>query len=930
MADTRIGANFTIDVTQLKAGLSTANKLIKESQSEFKKAAAGLDDWTKSEDGLKAKIKSLNEITELQRKRVDALNEQYKKLVAEGMDETSDRAVNLRTQLNKEEAALKDNEAQLAKQTQALKDFQKAGGDAGQALKNIKDDTTSATDGFTVMKGALSNLVASGFKVAISAAKKFSKALVDVGEKADELSTISQQSGFSTTELQRFEYAAELVDVSVNDIIASAKKLKKNLVSNSADTVAAFETIGVSIRDDLTGELRSANDIFYEVLKGLQGIENETERDTLAMQIFGKNADELAGIIDDGGEALKKYGDEAENLGIILSEDAVESAKKFDDSVQKIKATASGVFAQIGAEIADELAPAIDTVRDEFQQIVQKGELKTYTKTAVDSVKNIITVVFNLGKKILPIAAKATDFLAKNFKTLGTVTLVAVTAFKAFKAVMSVTTAITAAKTAIAGLSAGIGVATKAQAGWNAAMAANPIGAVITAVALLAGGIALLTSSISDNDAKTEHWNATQKAAYDASKEVTDAFMAQREETDKLAAANTASTDYLRDSLLPELDNLVGANYEVKDSDQARVNFILNELKNALGEEYADLQAIVDANGEIRDSVYQVIDAKKAQILLSTYEQDYADALTTVASAQTEAAEAAQELAHWQEYLEGGYGDADARAEAQTKYNEALTAYSEAARKAAETEQFIADYESASAAAHEGNSAKVADIFEKYVSGFKTAASVAGESWNDQLKILDQQVIDTQIAYETIVAKHEKAWSTMSEDEQKAAKKSEEAAKKRADAAIEEWKKVGENIPEGIAAGANGKLEVIDEVMRKLIDRAVETARRQMDAHSPSRKFRDLVGKPIGQGVALGIKDTTKNVLNAVRQQISAVENMYSVPSMSADASGINVGAGRGVTVIQNNNYSQAHSRYEIYQSKQEAAAAVRLALETI
>ena len=108
MAET-LGASFSIDVSQLKAGLKTANALIRESEAEFKKAAAGLDDWTKSEDGINAKIKSLNSIIDVQKEKVKALKDNYKKLVDEGLDETSDRAIQLRTQISKEEAALESN-----------------------------------------------------------------------------------------------------------------------------------------------------------------------------------------------------------------------------------------------------------------------------------------------------------------------------------------------------------------------------------------------------------------------------------------------------------------------------------------------------------------------------------------------------------------------------------------------------------------------------------------------------------------------------------------------------------------------------------------------------------------------------------------------------------------------------------------------------
>ena len=120
MAEERLGASFSIDVTQLKAGLAQANRLIRESQSEFKAAAAGMDDWTKSEAGLKARIESLNKITAVQREKVNALKQQYEQLIADGLDPASAEAVKLRTQINNEEAALRSNEAELKKNKEAL------------------------------------------------------------------------------------------------------------------------------------------------------------------------------------------------------------------------------------------------------------------------------------------------------------------------------------------------------------------------------------------------------------------------------------------------------------------------------------------------------------------------------------------------------------------------------------------------------------------------------------------------------------------------------------------------------------------------------------------------------------------------------------------------------------------------------------------
>lgn len=137
MAET-LGASFSIDVTDLKAGLNQANRLIRESESEFKAAAAGMDDWTKSEEGLNSKIKSLNDITEIQRKKVDALQSEYNRLVKNGLDPASKEAVELRTKINNETAALNKNEAELKKQTKALEDLEDQTDETGEKFKGLK------------------------------------------------------------------------------------------------------------------------------------------------------------------------------------------------------------------------------------------------------------------------------------------------------------------------------------------------------------------------------------------------------------------------------------------------------------------------------------------------------------------------------------------------------------------------------------------------------------------------------------------------------------------------------------------------------------------------------------------------------------------------------------------------------------------------
>ena len=99
-------------------------------------------------------------------------------------------------------------------------------------------------------------------------------------------------------------YASSLIDVDVESITGAVTKMKKQLDSG-ADK---FEAIGVAVKD-ANGEYRDTEAIFNDVVAAIGKIENETERDIVAMDIFGKSADELAGILDDGGQALKELGE---------------------------------------------------------------------------------------------------------------------------------------------------------------------------------------------------------------------------------------------------------------------------------------------------------------------------------------------------------------------------------------------------------------------------------------------------------------------------------------------------------------------------------------------------------------------------------------------------------------------------------------------
>lgn len=202
-----------------------------------------------------------------------------------------------------------------------------------------------------------------------------SKVVADLAAKsakaADDLNTLSKVTGISTASLQKYKYAADQVDVSQETISGSLKKLTSSIRSAQKGTGEAseiFKKLGVSLTDS-NGKLRNQEELFYDSIKALSKITDETERNIAAQTLFGKSAAELNPLIQGGIDTLKKYGEEAEHLGLIVSQDLLDSANDFNNSIDLIKASAEAFFFRFGSEIASSLAPSLEIIKNSVQSL---------------------------------------------------------------------------------------------------------------------------------------------------------------------------------------------------------------------------------------------------------------------------------------------------------------------------------------------------------------------------------------------------------------------------------------------------------------------------------------------------------------------------------------------------------------------------------
>ena len=155
MANETLGASFAIDVPNLKAGLAQAHRMIRESESEFKAAAAGMDDWRSSSEGVSAKIKSLTKVSELQRAKVEALRAEYDRLIDGGMDPTSKAAIELRTKINNEAASMEQAERQAEELREELRKLKEETGEVSKETEEAEEGIGGLAKAGEIAAGAL-------------------------------------------------------------------------------------------------------------------------------------------------------------------------------------------------------------------------------------------------------------------------------------------------------------------------------------------------------------------------------------------------------------------------------------------------------------------------------------------------------------------------------------------------------------------------------------------------------------------------------------------------------------------------------------------------------------------------------------------------------------------------------------------------------
>ncbi|SDZ19401.1 phage tail tape measure protein [Tindallia californiensis] len=396
-------------------------------------------------------------------------------------------------------------------------------------VRKLKRVGTSAFRGLA--KGVMAfGAAAAGAGVGVAAIAK------QTANAGDEVDKISQRLSMGRKEYQEWKHVIDQTGVSLSTFERAAKNNRNAMIQASNGTAAAQEAyakLGMELKN--TDEsLRNQQDVFEETIYKLSQYEDSTERAKIAQRLLGDNASkEFAPLLNSGAESIEALREEAHELGMVMSDSAIDMSIKFNDQLDRLKKVGTGAFRQLGVvalpyftnglewamkavpqirdfavgmfnrinEILEENRQRIDNIKSVFYDVRDSvvdtfgssgsggGALNWFTNTALPmTVAGILSV--------LDTASKMYFFIRDNWSRISPLVYGIVGALSAY---YLMTKAVTMAKFAM----------TAAQVGLNAAMMMSPVGWLALGIgALIVAGVALVKNWDDVKLAGKSLWNA--------------------------------------------------------------------------------------------------------------------------------------------------------------------------------------------------------------------------------------------------------------------------------------------------------------------------------------------------------------------------------------------------------------------------------------
>jgi len=349
-------SKLILDATSYQKGIQIAKEATKEITKELKLWKTQNKVAADSAKYLEQQLKTQKQAASILASEIEITK---KKLadVTEKQGEGSKAALTYKNRLL-------DLETQQAKLNQEIEKASKPFTNFKNHLNDISNKLKSAGDKMISAGKTMSMYITAP---AIAAGAGILKLANEAGKYADEIGLMAEKTGFSTKSIQELQYVTNQLDVpfeSVQSSITQFTNKLKEAVKGTGDTAQALNALGISMEDS-AGKTRPINDVYMEVINKLGEMRNESDRNILASALFGRSWSELAPLLNAGGDAINQLIDDANRLGLIMSKEGIDAARKYTDHMDRLKLQFKVTSAEIGNAfiplITDTLVPFIES-----------------------------------------------------------------------------------------------------------------------------------------------------------------------------------------------------------------------------------------------------------------------------------------------------------------------------------------------------------------------------------------------------------------------------------------------------------------------------------------------------------------------------------------------------------------------------------------
>ena len=424
-----LGASLSIDITDLKAGLSAANQAIRETNSEWQAAAAEMDDASHSQEGLEAQIKRLNKNIPVQKEVVRALQAEYDRLIADGLDPTSKQASDMRVKINNATKALNESEKQLRNATQELRELNEASEKGGKGMGALGGIAKGAAIGVGAITAAAASAVTAFIGLAESTRESRTE-LAKLKQNADAAGVGFENIQDKISDVTAVTGDADAAMEGLNMLMATG--LDTSQIEYAADALTGasmkfdglnFEAMSEGLQESLAvgeavggfAELIERNgDSLEDFNAGLAATTTEAEKQQYVMDYLSKSG-------------LKELNDSYKETNKDIVE-ANEAAYNMEQTMNELGAVAepiSTIFKNMGATLLQGFLPTLKELAGAFQSLVGGdvegglSQINTMFDGIVASAGNLVTSLVSKVGELLPvIMPKIAELLSSLVQTL--------------------------------------------------------------------------------------------------------------------------------------------------------------------------------------------------------------------------------------------------------------------------------------------------------------------------------------------------------------------------------------------------------------------------------------------------------------------------------------------------------------------------------